>query len=204
MPRGRKPKPAAVKELNGNPGKRKLVVDTAALPPGEAPSPEQMRGAVAAMKVPAAPKTLNALGKKEWERVAFDLSQRGLLRALDMGALENRCRAYSRLVQAQRVLDRKGLTYSLNGLHRKRPEISIVADCEKIIRQYDSEFGMTPAARARVSHVTGDRDQPALPGLDKPPAAKPAPTEPTSMAPPGERPALGDLSDDDFLAGPKH
>ena len=52
--RGRKPTPTAIKELEGNPGKRKLN--------DKEPRPEK--------KAPSCPKWLEPEAKKEWRRLA--------------------------------------------------------------------------------------------------------------------------------------
>ena len=61
--RGRKPKPTAIKELEGNPGKRLLNADE--------PKPER--------KVPPCPKWLEPEAKKEWRRLSKQLEQIGVL-----------------------------------------------------------------------------------------------------------------------------
>ena len=66
--RGRKPKPTAIKELEGNPGKRELNQNE--------PKPEK--------KAPRCPTWLEAEAKKEWKRLAKQLEQLGILTEVDM------------------------------------------------------------------------------------------------------------------------
>ena len=66
--RGRKPKPTAVKVLEGNPGKRSL--NTAE------PKPEK--------KAPRCPSWLEDEAKKEWKRMSKQLEQLGILTEIDM------------------------------------------------------------------------------------------------------------------------
>ena len=68
--RGRKPKPTAVKVLEGNPGKRGLNA-------GE-PKPEK--------KAPRCPAWLEAEAKKEWKRMAKQMERLGILTEIDMAA----------------------------------------------------------------------------------------------------------------------
>ena len=67
---GRKPKPTAVKKLEGNPGKRKLNT--------KEPVPEK--------GMPACPDWLMPEAKKEWERLAKLMNQMGVLTEVDMAA----------------------------------------------------------------------------------------------------------------------
>lgn len=183
MARGRKPLPTAVKRLRGNPGKRKLKPDAAAPLPG---TTEPQPNDIASLPVPPAPAHLSDLAQEEWRRIARELVRLGLLRQLDATAFEIRCELYATLRRARNTLVREGETYEHNGVVRQRPEVKIAQDCIRQMRHYDSEFGLTPAARARVAHVTGPApNQPELPGLPpkpQPPAAAEAPQSPPAPA----------------------
>jgi len=61
--RGRKPKPTAMKELEGNPGKHPLNTSE--------PKPNK--------KAPACPKWLEPEAKKEWRRLAKQMEAIGIL-----------------------------------------------------------------------------------------------------------------------------
>ena len=68
--RGRKPIPTAIKELEGNPGKRALNI--------KEPKPKR--------KAPKCPTWLDNEAKKEWKRTAKQLEQLGILTEVDMAA----------------------------------------------------------------------------------------------------------------------
>ena len=76
--RGRKPKPTAIKELEGNPGKRPLN--------DAEPKPER--------KAPPCPKWLEPEAKKEWRRLSKQLEQIGVLTEVDQAAFASYCQAY--------------------------------------------------------------------------------------------------------------
>ena len=65
---GRKPKPTALKKLEGNPGKRKLNT--------KEPVPEK--------GMPDCPKWLLSEAKVEWNRLCKKLSEMGVLTEIDM------------------------------------------------------------------------------------------------------------------------
>ena len=73
---GRKPKPTALKKLEGNPGKRKL--NTKEPMPGKG--------------MPDCPKWLLPEAKKEWERLCVKLSEIGVLTEIDMAAFAAYCK----------------------------------------------------------------------------------------------------------------
>ena len=78
--RGRKPTPTAIKELEGNPGKRKLNENE--------PKPEK--------KAPSCPKWLDKEARKEWHRLAKKMEAIGILTEVDMAAFAAYCQSYAR------------------------------------------------------------------------------------------------------------
>lgn len=198
MARGRPPLPAAVKKLRGNPGKRKIQPDTAPPMKGEA---QPCAADVAALPVPPPPRHMGKVAAEEWRRLAKLMVERGTLRELDRTAFEARCMAYERLITARRQ-SRGALTYKApNGTIRPHPLVKVMEMAERAIRAFDTEYGLTPASRARVSHITGDQPrQGQLPLNESKPPADQAQPQPKS-APQGET-APQPLNDDAFFAGP--
>lgn len=139
---GRKPKPIALRVLEGNPGHRPI--------PADSPEPELPA------ECPAPPSYLSRMAKIEWRRVAPELYRLGLLKGLDVQPLAIYCQAYADLRKAQEVLNRDGLTYiHVNKAGEEnltvRPEHYIVQACMKQIKVFCTEFGMTPSSRSRLS-----------------------------------------------------
>ena len=88
--RGRKPKPTAVKVLEGNPGKRSL--NTAE------PKPEK--------KAPRCPSWLEDEAKKEWKRMSKQLEQLGILTEIDMAAFVRHMRGGKKQRNLSRSMER--------------------------------------------------------------------------------------------------
>lgn len=82
---GRKPKPTAVKKLEGNPGKRKL--NTKEPVPGKG--------------MPDCPKWLLPDAREEWKRLSEKLNQMGVLTEIDRSAFAAYCQSYARWKEAQ-------------------------------------------------------------------------------------------------------
>lgn len=83
--RGRKPKPTALKILEGNPGKRPLNENEPIPPKGNIKCPTWL--------LPEA--------KKEWKRLAPSLEAMGVLTMADLTAFEGYCQAYARWKEAE-------------------------------------------------------------------------------------------------------
>jgi P27 family predicted phage terminase small subunit len=143
---GRRPTPQAIKDLAGNPGKRRS------------------RGEIRPQGLASCPAWLSPTAKAEWRRLAKELELLGLLSSSDQGAMAGYCTSYANLVRAQRVINAKGFTYTHNGLQKKRPEVQIAQDAMREMRKFAQEFGMTPSSRSKVNP-----NQLPLPGVpDKP------------------------------------
>ena len=84
--RGPLPKPAALKLLEGNPGKRSLNL-------AEGINPR--------VEIPSAPKHLGIEARKEWKRITPILDELGLISGLDRAALALYCQAVGRLSELE-------------------------------------------------------------------------------------------------------
>ena len=133
--RGRKPKPVALRVLEGNPGKR---------PIGREPRP--------AGGQPSCPAHLSPTAKAEWKRLARMLNQIGILTQADRAALAAYCQAYGRWVEAERKLAETPTLIRLpSGYIQPSPWLAISNKQMELMQRYMAELGLTPAARARLA-----------------------------------------------------
>ena len=133
--RGRKPTPTAIKELEGNPGKRTLN--------DKEPKP--------AKKAPPCPKWLEPEAKKEWRRLAKQMESIGILTDVDMAAFASYCQAYARWKEAEEFITQHGSIFQTpSGYVQQVPQVSIAQQNLKIMQSFCSEFGLTPATRSRI------------------------------------------------------
>ena len=140
--RGRKPKPTALRILEGNPGKRPLNDREPQAPP----------------EVPECPEFLDEEARAEWSRTARVLGEMGILTLADRAALAAYCVAYSRWVAAERQVQRLGTI--VKSPHKKfpmkSPYLTVADQALETMRKFMVEFGLTPSSRSRI-RVTGDR-----------------------------------------------
>ena len=142
--RGRKPKPTAIKELEGNPGKRPLNAHE--------PRPER--------KAPACPKWLEPEAKKEWRRLAKKLEQLGVLTEADMSVFASYCQAYARWKEAEEFITQHGSIFKTpSGYVQQVPQVSIAQQNLKIMQSLAGEFGLSPATRSRIIAAGGMSDK---------------------------------------------
>ena len=133
--RGPRPEPTAIKQLKGNPGKRPL--NTAE------PQPDKT--------VPVCPAWMNKHAKAEWKRIVPELERLGLLTCIDGGALEGYCQAYGQWVEAEKSLKKNGMTFTTpNGYVQQRPEVAIAQKYLTLMKNYLSEFGLSPSSRSKL------------------------------------------------------
>lgn len=135
MAAGRKPKPTALKELEGNPGKRKLNTRES--------KPEK--------GIPTCPDWLLPEAKREWTRLAENLGKLGVLTKIDRSVFAAYCQSYARWKEAQEHIDREGSTFETDkGYQQQTPWVGIANTNQKLMLQAASEFGLTPSSRSRI------------------------------------------------------
>ena len=141
--RGRKPKPTALKVLEGNPGGRPLN-------PNE-PKP--------AKKAPRCPAWLEDEAKKEWKRMGKTLEQMGLLTEMDMAAFAGYCQAYARWKEAEEFITQHGtIVRTPSGYWQQVPQVSIAQTYLKLMNRFAEQFGLTPASRSRIIAADSSTD----------------------------------------------
>ena len=141
--RGRKPKPTAIKVLEGNRSKVQLKEDDM--------KPEG---------VPVCPEWLDGVAKEEWERLAPQLITMGVLTSADTVAFAGYCQAYARWQEAEEHISADGATFvTPNGYIQQTPWVSIAHTNQKIMLQFSCEFGLTPSSRSRIIASTSKGDE---------------------------------------------
>ena len=134
---GRKPKPTKVKQLEGNPGKRKADSNE--------PQPDTP-------EIKSPPDYLGEIAQQEWWDLGPILHRNGLLTELDYSEFAAYCKVHERWVRAERVITEKGeIIKTTNGNYIQSPFVNIAHRCLELKQKYLTDFGMNPSARSRVS-----------------------------------------------------
>jgi len=142
MAQGRKPKPTHLKVVQGNPGKRAL--------PANEPKPKRDR--------PRKPANLDGTASKIWDVLAGETDNMGVLTTADGPALRMLCEAWSDFFEAKRIISAYGsMTYETVGAAGKmvklHPAQKVKENADSRIRQWFTEFGLTPSARSKVERA---------------------------------------------------
>jgi len=143
---GRRPKPTALKELEGSRIRRK----------GDEPQPGG---------VPKCPSHLDAEARKEWRRISRELLSLGLLTSVDRAALAAYCGAWSRWVKAEKALQKQELekqkdmtvVATKSGYPLQNPLLAVANAAMEKMHKFLIEFGMTPASRAKIAIDPGEK-----------------------------------------------
>lgn len=139
------PVPFALRALRGNPGKRPMRSEPQPERPPICPDP---------------PVYLDALAADEWRAVAPQLHALGLLTVVDVACLSAYCGAYSSWRTAAESLARMAandplmngqIIRSKYGDPVQNPLVSIMRKAANDMVRFGSEFGLGPAARARIA-----------------------------------------------------
>lgn len=148
--RGRKPTPTAIKELEGNPGKRPLNSNE--------PKPDTT--------APKCPKWLEPEAKKEWKRLSIEMERIGILTKVDMAAFAAYCQAYARWQEAEKFITEHGtIVRTPSGYWQTVPQVSIAQTYMKIMEKLAEQFGLTPSSRSRI--IAGSQEGPAEDEMEK-------------------------------------
>jgi P27 family predicted phage terminase small subunit len=132
---GRKPKPTALKLLEGT---RKDRVN-----PSE---PPRLDGE------PEVPSFLDGEARAEWSRMVANLRKLGILSVAHAPTLALYCQQYSRLVKAEAEIAKQGET--ITGAHggvALNPYVRIAQDCSNFCARALSEFGLSPSSSSRIT-----------------------------------------------------
>ena len=155
---GPAPRPTALKELEGNPGKRQLNL--------KEPKPVNA--------VPACPAFIKGSARKEYQRVSAELHTLGMMTRIDRAALAGYCIAWGQLEEVEAELAKMKKLYretmklkkknpglklnvsngmvavTSNGNAIIEPLLSVRKQAMEQMHKFLTEFGMTPASRSRI------------------------------------------------------
>jgi P27 family predicted phage terminase small subunit len=160
MKAGQRPIPTHLKLLRGNPGKQRL--------PMNEPQPEQ------SIDVPDPPPFITGYAADEWWTVATELHRLGLLTKIDVAPLAAYCHSYGQWRMAAESLARMAANDPLMhgqiiktkyGDAATNPLVNIARKHAGDMVRFAAEFGLSPAARTRISSSGGDNSTNKFAGL---------------------------------------
>jgi P27 family predicted phage terminase small subunit len=134
--RGVKPKPARLRLLEGNPGRRPIRPEVTP-PAGETTCPEH----------------LDAVAQAEWQRLAPGMAERGVLTPWDRAALAAYCASWSLWIDAAAKVAALGAVVKApkTGVPMQNPYLSIANGAQDRMAKLAGELGLTPVSRTRLA-----------------------------------------------------
>ena len=144
---GRKPKPTNLKILQGNKHKERINLN----------EPKFDRS------MPKCPSYLNKTAKAIWLKKARELNQAGVLTVIDDSALATYSQLFSRYLDLEGDIAKEGTVVIKKGFDKEgevveldtkiNPKVVESRLTVQQLRQYETEFGMTPSSRSRIQVV---------------------------------------------------
>jgi len=138
--KGRKPKPTALRLLQGKRGHRPL-------PPHE-PKP--------ALAIPPCPDHLSPAARAEWDYITAELAGLGILSRADKAVLAGYCASYASWQECERFIAEHGAVITLRDDKgtvkwiQEAPQARLALKHLEKIRQFAAELGLSPSARTRI------------------------------------------------------
>lgn len=152
---GRRPKPTALKLLNGNPGRHALNMDEPVAPEGEVKCPARLKGRA----------------RRFWKEHEPVLMAMGLLTVADVPMLAQLCDTEAEYWDASDDVRKRGVEierkrYDKNGhefyVAEDNPSVRIRSDAGKRLARLWVEFGQSPSSRTRVKAAPKPKEKSAL------------------------------------------
>lgn len=179
MPRGRKPKPGALKELQGNPGKKRKAKVAAAAEP------------VLSADAIAPPLDLKPAERRVWDQLVPLLRERKFVQATDLLTFTRYCKFFSLFADISPKVNAKNMVKVTKSdfvtMERLNKWFLALLQLDKRLCEHEANFGLNPVARqtflARQAAAPARLpfDEPAQPDkssgqMPAPPAPQPAPS----------------------------
>jgi P27 family predicted phage terminase small subunit len=150
MTRGRKPKPTAIRLLQGKAGHRPINELE--------PHPEP--------KIPPCPEHLSPAARIEWDYITTELEPLGVLARLDKSVLAGYCSEFAAWAECETFIQENGAVMTLRD---DKGNIKWVQECPQArlalkhlekIRQFAAELGLSPSSRTRIHAHPAEKQNP--------------------------------------------
>lgn len=155
---GRKAKPITLHVLQGNPN-RLTKKEIEARKQAE----EKLKPKTDKVK---APKWLSKEAKKEFNRIAKELQEIGLITNVDIDMLAAYCDAYVEYQRCTKIIEEEGLMveYTNKAAETNKVPHPLLTKKKQLFEQMKSiagEFGLTPSARAKIAIPKQENKEPS-------------------------------------------
>lgn len=179
--RGPKPKPAAVREQIAPVRSKRKKPE---------PSPAVLVGGV------HPPRTVKGRALEFWNQLAPTLQALKLLAPPDVPAFARYCRLASRFEDAEKILDKEGITYESQSAHgnlkRAHPAAMLSMRYSRELLALETQFGLLPGERQRIMYTRAQEGRAGL--LDLPDGGSPKAESTVEPTPAGRSAVSGFLT----------
>ncbi|WP_435931429.1 phage terminase small subunit P27 family [Moraxella bovoculi] len=135
--KGRKPKPTAIKELTGNPGKRALNKN------------EPKFAKITEIEPPS---WLTDTAVTMWHTIMPELLSTGVLTVADVHNVEAFCMSYARWREAEKMVESHGVVVvDDSGKLNKNPALTVINETKTQMMKFGALLGLDPSSRTRLT-----------------------------------------------------
>jgi P27 family predicted phage terminase small subunit len=111
------------------------------------------------------PKHLRKAGKEWYQRAVTLAVEMGIADEADQWTFESAAEAVDEMKRAQAYIRKygeitRGVDMQGNIVHRRNPAVGQVHRCREVLRQFRSDLGLSPAARAKFATPAGGEVDP--------------------------------------------
>lgn len=115
------------------------------------PQRRNTREPVVGSAIPACPKTLHGEARYEWKRITAELASIKVITKVDRAAIHEYCDLWASRRKCQKIVETDGQFYATETGLLEHPAAKAESRYADQIQRYLIQFGLTPAARARVN-----------------------------------------------------
>jgi P27 family predicted phage terminase small subunit len=118
--------------------------------------------------VPACPQWVTGYAEQFWHRTTDALASMGIASPVDASSLEEACKLYALIREADDAIAREGayqksITQHGEEIIRPHPGLRVRLDADTKLRHWLVEFGLTPSSRSRINSSLFRAPEPASP-----------------------------------------
>ena len=111
-------------------------------------------------KVPPNPFDSGTFAHQKWKEITGGLRDKGIVDKIDAAHLQGFCRAWQTAVQADQLIDERGILIDTEHGPKKNPAVTASKDAWAMVRQFAGDLGLFHLSRQRLI---------ATPASDEPP-----------------------------------
>jgi len=97
---------------------------------------------------------------EKWQEITIGLCEKGIIDKIDAAHIQGLCRSWQTAVEADRLIDERGIVVDTEHSPRKNPAVNISKDAWLMVRQFSGDLGLYHLSRQRLIATPTQSDPP--------------------------------------------